>query len=74
MVPTTKTVYCFYSYEPGSGRLVHSPRAATLETIERLDGVPMKETRLEVPESAVDADGFYDGPANCANHAHPARV
>jgi hypothetical protein len=65
-----KTVYCFYYYEPGDGRLVHAPRAATIEAIERLDGVPLRETGLEVDDGDVDEAGYYGRPANCTHHSH----
>jgi hypothetical protein len=66
----TRTVYCFQFYDPGSGKLVHSPRAATMERIERMDGVPMKETAIEVDMAMVDANGFLLGAHNCAHSAH----
>jgi len=66
----TRTVYCFYMYQPGSGALVHSPRAATLDGIERMDGVPLKETGLEVDEDEVDVNGFFLGQANCSHAIH----
>jgi hypothetical protein len=68
----TRKVYCFYIYDCGSGRMVHSPRAATIETIEKLDGVPMKESALEVAEDEVDAHGYLRGPAHCDHPSHRA--
>lgn len=69
-----KTVYCFYTYDCGSGRMVHSARAAILDTIERLDGVPLKETALEVDEENVDRHGFLNGPAHCDHKSHGQRA
>lgn len=66
----TRTVYCFDFYPPGSGELVHSPRAATLDRIERMDGIPLTDTGLEVDEDEVDANGFFIGKANCTHPAH----
>ena len=67
---TTKTVYCFYFYDPTSKKPVHSPRAATIQRIEQMDGVPIRETGLEVEDSQVDSLGFLIGPHNCNNAAH----
>jgi len=66
----TCTVYCFDFYLPGSGELVHSPRAATIQRIERMDGVPLKETALEVDISMIDANGFLLGAHSCGHAAH----
>ena len=66
----TRTVYCFDFYEPATGRLVHSPRAATIDRIERMDGVPLRDTGLEVDEDEVDANGFLLGKANCNHPSH----
>jgi hypothetical protein len=68
----TRKVYCFYTYDCGSGRMVHSPRAATIETIEKLDGVPVKESAIEVDEQDVDAHGYLRGPAHCEHPFHRA--
>ena len=66
----TATVYCFYTYRyPGDERF-HWPRAATLKTIESLDGVPLKDTALEIDPDKLDAGGFLNGPANCAHVSH----
>ena len=65
----TCTVYCFDFYD-ADGRLVHSQRAATLDCIERMDGMPIKETALQVDASQVDANGFLLGRANCDHGSH----
>ncbi|HXF79900.1 MAG TPA: hypothetical protein VN598_13610 [Usitatibacter sp.] len=68
----TRKVYCFYTYDCGSGRMVHSPRAATMDTIEKLDGVPLKESVLEVDERDVDSCGYLRGPGHCDHPSHRA--
>jgi len=70
----TTLVFCFYSYDPSSGDRLHSRRAAILDTIERLNGVPLRETGMEVDASELDADGFLDGPAGCDDPSHRQRM
>ena len=53
--------------------MLHSPRAATIETIERLDGVPLRESALEVDEAEVDAHGYLRGPAHCEHPSHRSK-
>ena len=66
----TRTVYCFYFYQPGSGKLVHSPKAATLERIEQMDGVPLRDTGLDVDSEYIDANGFFRGKPHCSHPTH----
>lgn len=53
--------------------MVHSPRAATMEAIEKVDGVPLKESAIEVDEHDVDAHGYLRGPAHCDHPSHRIR-
>ena len=66
----TRTVYCFDFYPLGSEQPVHSPRAATIDRIDRMDGVPIEETALEVDAPMVDANGFLLGPHTCSHVVH----
>ena len=66
----TAIVYCFYTYDPGSGERLHQSRAATLAAIERLNGVPMRETGIEVDVAKINGDGFFNGPAYCEDPIH----
>ena len=58
-------VFCYYTYDRDSGRPVHSKRAATLEAIERENGVPMRETGIEVDAGEIDGRGYLKGAAGC---------
>lgn len=69
----TRTVFCFYYYDRRTRARIHSPFAATIDTIEKLDGVPLKESALEVDESDVDSHGFLRGPPHCGDRAHGPR-
>ena len=49
---------------------MHSPRAATLDRIEQMDGVPLRDTGLEVDAREVDTNGFFLRKANCGHPTH----
>ena len=65
----TALVFCYYTYD-SDGRLVHGARAATLDAIERENGVPLRETGMEVDVSEIDGRGFLKGAPNCGDAAH----
>ena len=65
----TALVFCYYTYD-GEGRPLHSRRAATLEAIEREDGVPLRETGMEVELTQLDARGFLLGMPGCGDPIH----
>ena len=52
------TVYRYYTFIIGKEVSARAPRAATLETIERLGGVPLYQTAREVDLDHVDDQGF----------------
>ena len=54
-------VYRFTVWDHARGENVVSPRLATLNTIEELDGVPDKASMQLVDESELDSDGYYSG-------------
>ena len=54
------TVYRYYIYILGKDVSARARRRATLEAIERLQGVPMHETARVVYASQVDAEGFLN--------------
>jgi len=66
----TVLVFCYYTYDGGSGRQVHCKRAATLDAIERENGIPLRETGIEVDVSQVDSGGFLKGSPSCGDPLH----
>ena len=57
------TVYRFYTFIIGKEVSARAPRAATLQAIERVGGVPLYQTAREVDVDFVDEEGFErDGP------------
>ena len=65
----TVLVFCFYTYD-ARGHELHSTRAATLEAIERANGVALRETGMEVSIDEVDLRGYLKGPPSCEHPAH----
>ena len=63
----TVLVFCYYTYDDDSGRQVHCRRAATLDAIERENGIPLRETGIEVDVSQVDSGGFLKGSPSCGD-------
>lgn len=53
-----KTVYYFKVWDPEAEENVMPERPATLEAIEKVNGVPIMRTSLRVSDDEVDADGF----------------
>ncbi len=66
----TALVFCYYTYDNDSGRPAHSARAATLDAIERENGIPLRETGMEVDTGEIDARGFLIGPPSCGDPVH----
>jgi hypothetical protein len=60
-------VYRFTVWDHARGENVVSPRLATLNTIEELDGVPDKGSMQLVDETELDSDGFYSGTPDNAS-------
>ena len=53
-------VYRFFVYDILSNRMLPSSRLATLDTIGQISNAKaIRESRQEVREELVDADGFY---------------
>jgi len=52
------TVYYFTKYDIETDQNVRSKRPATLEAIERVNGIAIKETAKDVDASQLDMDGF----------------
>ena len=65
----TILVFCFYTYD-ARGQQVHSTRAATLAAIEKLNGVALRETGMEVAIDEIDIRGYLKGPASCEHPVH----
>ena len=53
----TMVVYNF-DFSDHSGQICRSPRAATLERIDRMGGTALLETALKVDPGQVDSNGF----------------
>jgi hypothetical protein len=59
MPPRRKlTVYQYLEFDPGTRLYRCASRYATEETIERLQGLVLRETALKVEAGRVDAQGF----------------
>ena len=52
------TVYRYYTFIIGKEVSARAPRAAILETIERVGGVPLFQTARDVHVDHVDAEGY----------------
>ena len=52
-------VYHFKVRDYYPGENVTSPRFATLETIKRIKGEPIENTRIIVSDTDLDGNGFY---------------
>ena len=51
-------VYYFTCYDIKTDENIRSKRPATIETITRCNGTPLKETAQKVDISSLDSDGF----------------
>ena len=52
------TVYRYYTFIFGREISARGPRSATLQAIERLDGVALRDTAREVDPALIDEEGF----------------
>lgn len=57
------TVYRFETFDLPSRRFRAQAGYGTRTAIDGVRGLAMLETRQEVPDSEVDAEGWYVGPA-----------
>lgn len=55
-------VFLFKAWSEDAKRVVRMPHRATLNAIERVHGVPLLQTGVEVDESQIDDDGFWQPP------------
>ena len=59
---TMKVVYRFTKYDIVTDNKPIGRRFATLEAIDRIKGIAIKDSLWTVDAECVDGDGFYCGP------------